>query len=126
MKKNIKINMIPVQSKSLCAKCIRNDFGELCRPSKCDSCVQHSDVPLHYLEESTLQQTEVRCKCLSEEYYGKPCHGFVREPDSKDITVHHLKCCKPFFDDIWEGKKLFELRKNDRNYGIDDELVLHE
>jgi hypothetical protein len=39
---------------------------------------------------------------------------------------HNLKTIQPFFDDVWSGKKRFELRKNDRNYQIGDTVVLEE
>jgi ASC-1-like (ASCH) protein len=37
---------------------------------------------------------------------------------------HHLKCEAQFFDAIAEGRKTFEIRFNDREYGVDDELIL--
>jgi len=40
--------------------------------------------------------------------------------------VHVLKTINPYFDDTWEGNKLFEVRVNDRDYNIEDELVLKE
>lgn len=38
----------------------------------------------------------------------------------------HLKCIQPYFNDIWEGIKKFEVRKNDRNFSEGDILALHE
>jgi hypothetical protein len=37
-----------------------------------------------------------------------------------------LKCIAPFFDDVYSGKKNFEVRINDRDYRVDDELILQE
>jgi len=40
--------------------------------------------------------------------------------------THFLKLHSCYFRDIWEGDKLFEVRLNDRNYDIEDTLVLKE
>ena len=37
---------------------------------------------------------------------------------------HHLKCEALYFDAIAEGRKTFEIRLNDRDYAVDDELIL--
>jgi len=39
---------------------------------------------------------------------------------------HKLKTWNPYFSDIVEGKKTFEIRKNDRNYKVGDQLLLQE
>lgn len=39
---------------------------------------------------------------------------------------HELKTVQPFFDDVLTGKKKFEVRKNDRNFKVNDELLLRE
>lgn len=40
--------------------------------------------------------------------------------------VHEIKLSHVFFDDVQSGKKSFELRKDDRDYQIGDELLLSE
>jgi len=40
--------------------------------------------------------------------------------------THFLKAHSCYFNDVWEGDKLFEVRVNDRNYNIEDVLVLKE
>jgi hypothetical protein len=40
--------------------------------------------------------------------------------------THHLKTWPPFFEEVDQGKKNFELRKNDRNFQLGDILVLQE
>jgi len=40
--------------------------------------------------------------------------------------THHLKTLPPYFEEVYQGKKNFELRKNDRNFQLGDILVLHE
>jgi len=40
--------------------------------------------------------------------------------------MHYLKCWTEYFSQITEGKKLFELRKDDRGFFIGDIIVLQE
>lgn len=39
---------------------------------------------------------------------------------------HQLKTIQPYFDLIVEGKKNFEIRKNDRDFATKDILILSE
>jgi ASC-1-like (ASCH) protein len=41
-------------------------------------------------------------------------------------VTHYLKLVQPYFDLVHSGKKTFELRKNDRNFQVDDEVYLRE
>ena len=40
--------------------------------------------------------------------------------------THALKTVPPFFKDVVEGKKTFEVRKNDRLFKVGDKLLLQE
>jgi hypothetical protein len=40
--------------------------------------------------------------------------------------VHRLKTLQPFFSEVKERKKNFELRLNDREYQVGDTVVLEE
>jgi Domain of unknown function (DUF3850) len=40
------------------------------------------------------------------------------------MTIHQVKSWSHLFDAIVSGAKAYDLRKNDRNYQIGDELVL--
>ncbi|MEK5395966.1 DUF3850 domain-containing protein [Paenibacillus sp. FSL K6-2859] len=40
--------------------------------------------------------------------------------------IHGLKLVQPHFEDVWERRKPFEVRKNDRDYNVGDELALSE
>lgn len=40
--------------------------------------------------------------------------------------IHSLKIAPSYFEAVKSNRKTFELRKNDRNYKIDDELLLQE
>lgn len=39
---------------------------------------------------------------------------------------HVLKCWPPYFQAIWDGSKLFEIRRNDRNFKPGDTVILRE
>ena len=41
-------------------------------------------------------------------------------------TIHKLKTINPFFEDVLNGLKDFEVRKNDRNFKVGDRLQLVE
>lgn len=41
-------------------------------------------------------------------------------------TTHDLKVVPPYFDDVVSGRKKFEVRKNDRDFRVNDYLVLRE
>ena len=40
--------------------------------------------------------------------------------------IHRLKTINPYFNDLWLGKKNFEIRKNDRGFHEGDKLILEE
>ena len=42
------------------------------------------------------------------------------------MMIHELKCSSSYFDAVWDGRKLFELRYNDRNFAVGDDLLLVE
>ena len=42
------------------------------------------------------------------------------------MKIHDKKLIQPYFDDVWNGNKTFEIRKNDCDYQIGDFLILHE
>lgn len=42
------------------------------------------------------------------------------------MKVHELKITSEFFEAVKDGRKKFEIRKNDRNYNVGDILVLLE
>lgn len=41
-------------------------------------------------------------------------------------TIHALKTWMPYFQDILDGTKTFEYRKNDRNFQRGDIVILNE
>lgn len=40
--------------------------------------------------------------------------------------THYLKCIEPYFTEVWEGRKPFEFRYNDRDFKIGDEIYLQK
>ena len=50
----------------------------------------------------------------------------VTDGAERDAKTHELKCWPPFWRDIVDEQKAFEIRKNDRDYQVGDVLVLNE
>lgn len=42
------------------------------------------------------------------------------------MKTHELKTINPFFSDVWDELKSFEVRFNDRDYKVGDLLLLRE
>lgn len=42
------------------------------------------------------------------------------------MKVHNLKCWPQYMPALWSGEKKFEVRVNDRDFQVGDELYLHE
>jgi hypothetical protein len=42
------------------------------------------------------------------------------------MITHELKTDNPYFTDIWNGLKDFDIRLNDRNYRVSDFITLNE
>jgi hypothetical protein len=42
------------------------------------------------------------------------------------MKMHELKTINPYFTDVWNGMKCFEIRKNDRGFEVGDVLWLRE
>lgn len=40
--------------------------------------------------------------------------------------VHDLRCVQPFFEDVADGRKAFEVRRDDRDFMVGDQLRLRE
>ncbi len=79
---------------------------------------------------STLHRTNLTDR-LPSGNAGRFCHfGLVRNSTEgklvADTKSHHIKCVNPYFDDIWDRKKAFEYRRNDRGYALGDTLYIYE
>ncbi|OFF73215.1 hypothetical protein BJM29_12180 [Listeria monocytogenes] len=42
------------------------------------------------------------------------------------INTHKLKTWPEYFQPLWDRKKMFEIRKNDRDYKLGDFVILNE
>jgi hypothetical protein len=42
------------------------------------------------------------------------------------MKIHELKTINPYFTDVWDANKEFEIRKDDRNFELGDILWLRE
>lgn len=40
--------------------------------------------------------------------------------------THELKTVNPYFESVWDGSKTFEVRLNDRNFQVNDDVILRE
>lgn len=40
--------------------------------------------------------------------------------------IHGLKTWPEYFQEVWDGNKTFEVRRNDRNFEVGDKLLLEE
>lgn len=40
--------------------------------------------------------------------------------------IHAIKCSSLYFSDLLAGKKTFEIRRNDRDYRVNDYLAVNE
>jgi len=42
------------------------------------------------------------------------------------MKLHELKTINPYFNEVWNDRKLFDVRKNDRDFEVGDVLWLRE
>ena len=42
------------------------------------------------------------------------------------MKTHELKTINPYFQEVWDGNKTFEVRFNDRDFQVEDFLILKE
>lgn len=55
-----------------------------------------------------------------------PNYGSENEMPPKRNKIHHLKVLTKYYNDLKNGNKTFEIRKNDRDFRTGDILVLSE
>jgi hypothetical protein len=83
----------------------------------CHKCRQGSNSAVKFWlrHESDCIDFEIKDgDCL---YYTKIDEGTV---------THELKTLPKYFKAVWEGKKTFEVRKDDRDYQVGDDLLLQK
>lgn len=75
----------------------------------------------------TKQDAEYDLHCLSvrhKTYIALNFNAFVVR--IKEQKIHELKTLPQYFNEVFNGNKTFELRKDDRNYNVGDTLKLRE
>lgn len=65
------------------------------------------------------------CELSIEYKFGSKCMGFLKLK-GRCPQIHTLKTWSNLFMDVVNGIKNFDLRKNDRDFRVDDILVLKE
>lgn len=65
------------------------------------------------------------CSFSHKTEYGSECMGFIQF-NGRCPIIHELKTWNPYFTEIWNGYKFFEIRKNDRHFKRWDNLILKE
>lgn len=64
---------------------------------------------------------------MAKDFDYKELINFAEKFHAEQIkTSHRLKTLPEFFEAVTEGRKRFEIRKDDRNFKVDDTLVLKE
>jgi hypothetical protein len=63
---------------------------------------------------------------LNINHNSKACFLFAVIKRFLAMAVHELKTWKPIFQVMKSGEKSFDMRKNDRNFQVGDELILNE
>jgi len=59
--------------------------------------------------------------------YDKSTDQYLLSPTVEEPSqVHDLKCWPPYWDQINQGRKTFEIRRDDRGFRVGDLLVLRE
>ncbi len=48
----------------------------------------------------------------------------IRQP--RQPMVHFIKCWPDFFGDVYDGGRPFEIRRNDRDYRVGDQVIIQE
>lgn len=42
------------------------------------------------------------------------------------MKTHNLKTVNPYFSQVWDGDKTFEIRNNDMDFQVGDDVILRE
>ena len=72
------------------------------------------------------EECERRPSCPDKTGFALNCGEFQRTSDSKGKRTHELKCTPEYFQQTWDSNKLFEIRKNDRDFQVGDHIILRE
>lgn len=103
-----------VVSKQFCASISQPFEGKTLGQMYNDGLLSLSQVYRFFREEDKKKGDEVMAE--------KSCEG---DTNDRAIKTHILKTIDPFFLDVWNDVKKFDLRKDDRDYQVRDFLILY-
>ena len=63
---------------------------------------------------------------IGRNWFQQACWTNNTEEEMMHPTAHKLKCWPEYFKNLWNGSKTFEVRKNDRDFMVNDILILAE
>ena len=72
------------------------------------------------------ENEELRKRIDQQTYATKKINDEVQKMRKDSIMIHEIKSLPEFFEEVRKGEKVFELRKNDRDYRVGDLLILKE
>jgi ParB family chromosome partitioning protein len=116
---------------SLCYSCTEYETCNV-KTGTCTSCDQHKNRAeayktdeQRYSEEQDAIDRETKKK-LREMEQEEKMQSLPSDTQETGQKVHQIRLAKPYFDDVANGIKTFELRKNDRGYKKGDILEMME
>ncbi len=116
------IHMIPAHEIRDLARALKSHL----EAEEFDTMMTDAPLALAFLEASTSPPAEPPM-CQVEAYMQGAAEPVAVPTSQKYLpTTHSVKCWQPFFQDIIDGKKTFEVRHNDRGYETGDYLMLNE
>lgn len=119
----------PVQMSSICYTCTHNSE---CK-RKTTTCTECSE----YINKAEAEKTEEQKYSEEQDRIDRETAKILRKkadeekiktlPSEADLRkIHEIKIAHEYYDDVAAGRKRFELRKNDRNYKVNDSLKMTE
>ena len=116
---------------SICYSCTEYETCNV-KTGTCTSCDQYNNRAeayktdeQRYSEEQDAIDRETKKK-LREMEQEEKMQSLPSDTQETGQKVHQIRLAKPYFDDVANGIKTFELQKNDRGYKKDDILELME
>lgn len=88
--------------------------------TKVENIMDFEDFVQSYFE--SLKNEDELCRDMVEE--NKKQEAIIEVIDGKQERIHTLKLVEPFFTDVKEGRKTFEVRLWDRDYQVGDVLTM--
>lgn len=112
---------------SICYSCTEYETCNV-KTGTCTKCDQYkSRKEANKTDEQRYAEEQARIdRETKKKLQGKADAEKMEHLPSESRITHDLKIGKTFFEDVVNGRKKFELRKNDRNFREGDGITLHE